>query len=179
MASLVWGRFSGGGGAFRSGQRAGGRNRGARRGETGKESPGEAQTSGGGAWRQKGARYGRARGEPPGLFLRGFRFESDGGKRSLRGKKTGKGQARPDSGCRVKKKLPVSETRRAFCSSLVPRGRLELPRHSSLPPQDSVSTSSTTWARSGYIEERSGFGKLFFQFSRRREKEFSVVGKNM
>ena len=30
---------------------------------------------------------------------------------------------------------------------MVPRARLELARLSPLPPQDSVSTSSTTWAR--------------------------------
>ena len=61
-----------------------------------KETPGEAQTWDCGAG---GGRRGRGMGgrEPLGLglFLRGFRFESDGGKRSRRGKKTGKGQARP------------------------------------------------------------------------------------
>ena len=36
---------------------------------------------------------------------------------------------------------------RRYFKKLVPRGRLELPRHSALPPQDSVSTNSTTWAQ--------------------------------
>ena len=45
---------------------------------------------------------------------------------------------------------------------MVPRGRLELPRHSSLPPQDSVSTSSTTWAQGKFLADQSRLGKHFF-----------------
>ena len=93
-----------------------------------KVSPGEAQTWDCGAG---GGRRGRGMGgrEPLGLglFLLGFRFESDGGKRSRRGKKTGKGQARPGSGCRVKKKLPVSETQRAFCFIAGAQGETRTP----------------------------------------------------
>lgn len=52
-----------------------------------------------------------------------------------------------------------------FCGShvqLVPRGRLELPRHSALPPQDSVSTNSTTWAQLFLYKKAPALASLFF-----------------
>ena len=45
------------------------------------------------------------------------------------------------------KRKELQENLAAPVLKLVPRGRLELPRHSALPPQDSVSTNSTTWAQ--------------------------------
>ena len=49
-----------------------------------------------------------------------------------------------------------------FCCQLVPRGRLELPRHSALPPQDSVSTNSTTWAQLFLYSKAHALASIFF-----------------
>ena len=62
-------------GAFRSGQRAGGRNRGARRGETGKEGKsGRGADVGLRGMAAEGARYGRARASGAGPVSAGFPF---------------------------------------------------------------------------------------------------------
>ena len=50
----------------------------------------------------------------------------------------------------------------AFILLLVPRGRLELPRHSALPPQDSVSTNSTTWAQLFLYSKAPCLASIFF-----------------
>ena len=44
----------------------------------------------------------------------------------------------------------------------MPRGRLELPRHSALPPQDSVSTNSTTWAQPVLYSKAPCLASVFF-----------------
>ena len=59
-----------------------------------------------------------------------------------------------------KNRKPVRLT--AFILLLVPRGRLELPRHSALPPQDSVSTNSTTWAQLFLYSKGAGLASTFF-----------------
>ena len=46
---------------------------------------------------------------------------------------------------------------------MVPRGRLELPRLAALPPQSSVSTNSTTWARRFFYAKYASIASFFFQ----------------
>ena len=48
---------------------------------------------------------------------------------------------------------------------VVPRAGLEPARESSLPPQDSVSTNSTTSAREDVLRQTEVLGKLFFKKS--------------
>ena len=71
------------------------------------------------------------------------------------------------SACKHEKsRNPVRIT--AFVLILVPRGRLELPRHSALPPQDSVSTNSTTWARAATYRKSQGLASVFLPFSKKK-----------
>ena len=65
-----------------------------------------------------------------------------------------------------KSRNPVRIT--AFVLLLVPRGRLELPRHSALPPQDSVSTNSTTWARGATYRNSLPLASIFFRFRQKK-----------
>ena len=63
---------------------------------------------------------------------------------------------------------------------MVPRGRLELPRHSALPPQDSVSTNSTTWAQLSLYSKAHALASVFFtpslfSFQRRLAKEVEAA----
>ena len=47
---------------------------------------------------------------------------------------------------------------------MVPRGRLELPRQLALPPQDSVSTNSTIWAREKAYTKESVLASVFYRY---------------
>ena len=65
----------------------------------------------------------------------------------------------------TKKKKSYSHLAITLACFLVPRAGLEPARESSLPPQDSVSTNSTTSAREDVLRQTEMLGKLFFKKS--------------